>query len=292
MLVSLNGQFYNLQKKKNITIFQLCNELGIEIPCFCYHEKLTIAGNCRMCLVEVQSSIKLVIACAMSVMPFMKILTNTSRVLRARKSILEFLLISHPLDCPICDQASECDLQDLTISYGSFKGRFFEKYKRSVVDQKENSVIIKLIITRCIHCLRCVRFLEEFSSSTSLGTIGRGAFTQIGSFIKDSFVKDEISANVVDLCPVGALTSNAYSFVSRSWELENFNSFDILDSMGSSILVHSFNNKIVRILPHIDNSRNEDWITNKARFMFDALTVNRLMYPAIFVKYHGLVLLG
>jgi len=200
------------QVPKGSTIIQACELAGTEIPRFCYHERLSIAGNCRMCLVEVERSPKLVASCAMPVMDGMKVKTSTDRVKKAREGVLEFLLANHPLDCPICDQGGECDLQDQAMIFGSDRGRFFE-YKRSVED-KYIGPLIKTIMTRCIHCTRCVRFGTEIAGVEALGTTGRGRDTEIGTYVEKMF-DSELSGNVIDLCPVGALTEKSYSFSSE-----------------------------------------------------------------------------
>mmetsp|Transcript_19792 Transcript_19792/g.27626 ORF Transcript_19792/g.27626 Transcript_19792/m.27626 type:complete len:303 (-) Transcript_19792:91-999(-) len=195
-----------------ITILQACAQAGIEIPRFCYHEKLSIAGNCRMCLVEVAKTPKPVASCAMPVVPGMKVFTNTVMVKKAREGVMEFLLANHPLDCPICDQGGECDLQDQAMVFGSDRGRFYE-YKRAVED-KDIGPVIKTIMTRCIHCTRCVRFAEEVADVPVLGTTGRGNATEIGTYIENLFDSD-MSGNVIDICPVGALTSKSYTFINK-----------------------------------------------------------------------------
>jgi len=198
---------------KTYTVLQACSTAGVEVPRFCYHEKLSIAGNCRMCLVEVSNSKKLVASCAVPVSENLKIYTNNLRVKKARESVLEFLLANHPLDCPICDQGGECDLQDITVSFGSDRGRFYELEKRAVED-KYCGPLIKTVMTRCIHCTRCIRFISEISGYPDFGTTGRGARMEVGTYISKSLL-DELSANIIDLCPVGALTSKPYSFTSR-----------------------------------------------------------------------------
>jgi NADH dehydrogenase/NADH:ubiquinone oxidoreductase subunit G len=213
MIIKLNNKFLYLNKNTNLTIFQLCLEYAINIPNFCYFEKLSIAGNCRMCIVEILNAKNLIVSCATKLLNNMQIFTSTIRVKKARKGIIEFLLINHPLDCPICDQGGECDLQDITLIYGSFKGRFYENFKRSKKDENFGP-LINSIMTRCIHCTRCVRFLNEVSGSFHLGLIGRGFFSQISTY-KENFLIDELSGNIIDLCPVGALTSKPYSFKSR-----------------------------------------------------------------------------
>jgi len=283
--IFVNKKFYIINKP--LTLIQACSYLGIEIPRFCYHEKLTIAGNCRMCLLEVSrnergSSVpKPVASCAIPALEGMHIHNNTIMVKKARESVLEFLLINHPLDCPICDQGGECDLQDQTIIFGSDRGRFYEN-KRSVID-KYCGPLIKTIMTRCIHCTRCVRFGSEIAGVNFLGTTGRGYNTEIGSYI-NQLTFSEISGNVIDLCPVGALTSKPYAFAARSWELKSIETIDILDSIGSNIRIDIRGSEIMRILPRLNESINEDWITDKTRFFYDGLKVQKLQTPFIKLK--------
>ena len=263
---------------KNLTVLQACNNLKIEIPKFCFQENLQIAGNCRMCLVEIENSPKPVASCAMPVMNNMKIFTDTPLVQKARESVLEFLLINHPLDCPICDQASECDLQDQTMIFGSDRSRFF--FKKRGVEDKNCGPFIKTIMTRCIHCTRCVRFANEICGIDNLGTTGRGNKTEINFYHKEIFTS-EFSGNLIDLCPVGALTSKPFSFKARSWELKQKEGIDVLDGIGSNIKINIFNNEIVRILPKTNFNINKEWISNKTRFFFDSLKYQRLEYPLI-----------
>jgi NADH-quinone oxidoreductase chain G len=262
------------------TILQSSSRVGVQIPRFCYHEKLSIAGNCRMCLVELvyPKSIKPVASCALPIVDNMKIFTNTTMVKKARESVIEFLLVNHPLDCPICDQGGECDLQDQTILYGSDRGRFYEN-KRSVED-KEVGPLVKTIMTRCIHCTRCVRFCNEIAGIEILGVLGRGGSMEIGTFI-EKFLDTEISGNVIDLCPVGALTSKPYSFTARPWELRSVFTMDVLDSFCSSIRIDLRGLEILRILPLNDNFCNEEWISDKTRFFYDGLKRQRLQNPLI-----------
>jgi NADH dehydrogenase/NADH:ubiquinone oxidoreductase subunit G len=209
--ITINNNKYDF--RNDLTILQACEQVNITIPRFCYHDKLSVAGNCRMCLVEVEKSPKPVASCAMPIANNMVIFTDTPLVKKAREAVLEFLLINHPLDCPICDQGGECDLQDITLNYGSDRSRFFE-FKRGVED-KECGPIIKTIMTRCIHCTRCIRFVSEIAGTDYLGTLGRGENTEIGTYI-NKFIKTELSGNLVDLCPVGALTSKPYAFSART----------------------------------------------------------------------------
>ena len=263
----IDGVYYK-EKDENVTIFQKCFEKKIDIPCFCYHENLSIAGNCRMCLVEINTSIKLVASCAMPLVNGMKIETNNLRVKKARESIIEFLLINHPLDCPICDQGGECDLQEITLVYGSDRGRYYEYAKRAVID-KDGGPFIKMIMTRCIHCTRCVRFLNEVSGEFSLGMLNRGNSSEISPFIINKLI-DELSGNIIDLCPVGALTSKPYAFTARPWELNYVESIDILDSICSNVRIDYLGDKIYRVLPVYNKNLNEDWITNRVRFFYDS----------------------
>jgi len=209
--IIINNKKYMFEK--NITVLQACEQAGVTIPRFCYHEKLSVAGNCRMCLVEIEKSPKPVASCAMPISNGMAIFTETPLVKKAREAVLEFLLINHPLDCPICDQGGECDLQDLTLNYGSDRGRFFEL--KHGVEDKECGPLIKTIMTRCIHCTRCVRFLSEVAGLEVFGALGRGELMEIGTYL-NKYLKTEISGNLIDLCPVGALTSKPYAFLARN----------------------------------------------------------------------------
>src|SRR3989338_1690144 len=260
------------------TILQISEIMGISIPRFCYHESLSIAGNSRMCMVEVQKTIKPVIACATSISKDMVIFTNTELVKIARENVLELLLINHPLDCPICDQGGECDLQDEALIYGTDRGRFIDN-KRSVED-KELGPIIKTIMTRCIHCTRCVRYAEEVAGVPILGTMGRGGDTEIGTYVTTLF-NSEVTGNIIDLCPVGALTSKPYAFKARSWELQSTEAFDIFDSLVSFIRIDVKGNEIMRVLPRRNDNINKEWITDKIRFFYEGAKLNRLMFPLI-----------
>jgi NADH dehydrogenase/NADH:ubiquinone oxidoreductase subunit G len=248
--------YYLDESKIKGTIFQVCERHKKYIPCFCYHESLSIAGNRRMCLVEVSNSLKLVASCAKPMEKEIKILLSSKRVERAREAVLEFLLINHPLDCPICDQGGECDLQDISLVFGSDRGRYYERIKRAVYDRECGS-LIKMVLTRCIHCTRCVRFLSEIGDERELGMLGRGELSEIGTFLRKAIVS-EMSGNIIDLCPVGALTSRPYAFTARPWELNMVESIDLLDSSLSSIRIEYLNNKIYRILPVYSKSVNKD----------------------------------
>jgi len=277
--VFINNIAYTCQKNLNFTILQLCETFLIQqIPVFCYHEKLSIAANCRMCLVEVEKMPKPIASCSMPISDGMKIFTETPLVRKARESVLEFLLLNHPLDCPICDQGGECDLQDQSMLFGSDTSRFF-LYKRGIID-KNCGPLIKTIMTRCIHCTRCVRFASEILNIDNFGVTGRGTLSEIGFYI-ETIIESELSGNLIDLCPVGALTSKPYAFKTRSWELKITNTVDISDGLGSNILVYSQNSEIIRILPKLNININENWISDKTRFSFDGLQLQRIDVPLI-----------
>ena len=260
----------------NSTVLEACESIGIEVPRFCFHERLSVAGNCRMCLVEIEKSPKPVASCAMPVMNNMQVFTDTPLVKKAREGVLEFLLMNHPLDCPICDQGGECDLQDQAMVFGGDKSRFFE-YKRGVED-KNCGPLIKTIMTRCIHCTRCVRFAADIAGIEDLGTTNRGRDTEIGTYVSKVF-QSELSGNVIDLCPVGALTSKPYTFIARPWELRTTETIDLSDAVGSNIKVDFKETEVVRVLPRINEGLNEEWISDKSRFSFDALKIQRLDTP-------------
>ena len=293
--IIINNKQYSFEK--NITVLQACEYVNIIIPRFCYHEKLSIAGSCRMCLVEIEKSPKPVASCAMPITKGMVIFTDTPLVKKAQESVLELLLINHPLDCPICDQGGECDLQDITINFGSDRSRFFE-IKR-IVEDKDCGPILKTIMTRCIHCTRCVRFLSELAGADYLGSIGRGDVMEIGTYL-NKFIKTELSGNLIDICPVGAITSKPFSFKARNWELKKIETIDFTDSLCSNIVIHTRNdtisfkfsdknnlNKILRILPKKNDSINETWISDKTRFSYDGsnnLRLNSLIYKNNFLN--------
>ncbi len=272
----VNDFQYTINNK--LTLIQACLKNKVDIPRFCFHEKLSIAGNCRMCLVEDLKQVKPLASCAINVSNSMSIYTNTLKVKKARESVLEFLLANHPLDCPICDQGGECDLQDQSIVFGSDRGRFYE-FKRAVED-KDCGPLIKTIMNRCIHCTRCVRFSNEVAGVNILGITGRGSRMEIGFYI-ENLMRSELSGNVIDLCPVGALTSKPFAFTSRPWELKSYNSIDILDSLHSNIRVDVRGTKIMRILPRVNYDLNEDWITDKVRFSYDSFRRQRLYDPMV-----------
>jgi len=277
--IKINDKAYILEKNEvETTLIQFLDRNHIKIPRFCYHEALSIAGNCRMCLVEIVGGVKLVISCATQILEGLEVLTNSILVKKARESILEFLLINHPLDCPICDQGGECDLQDQTSLFGSDRSRFSE-IKRSVFD-KNFGPFIKTIMTRCIHCTRCVRFMEDIAKEPVLGLFGRGKNSEI-SLYNNIKIETNISGNLIDICPVGALTSKPYAFKVRPWELNITFTIDILDSLNSTIIVNTKQNKIMRILPKINPEINGFWITDYIRFIYDSVYNNRLLVPAL-----------
>ena len=264
------------------TVLQACEAAGKEIPRFCYHERLSIAGNCRMCLVEMEKSPKPVASCAMPVMDGQVIKTNTPMVKKAREGVMEFLLINHPLDCPICDQGGECDLQDQAFNYGGGRSRY-ELNKRSV-DQKYMGPLIKTHMNRCIHCTRCVRFSEEVAGVSEIGAINRGENMEITTFLENT-IESEMSGNVIDLCPVGALTSKPYSYEARPWELNKVETIDVMDAVGSNIRMDSKGWEVKRVLPRINDEINEEWISDKTRYACDGLSNNRIDAP--YIKKNG-----
>ena len=274
--ININGK--EVEFEKGMTVLQACEIAKVEIPRFCYHEKLSIAGNCRMCLVEMERSAKPIASCAMPAAEGMNIKTNTEFVKKARKGVMEFLLANHPLDCPVCDQGGECDLQDQSLFYGFDKSRFSEN-KRAVKD-KYMGPLIKTQMTRCIHCTRCVRFAEEVAGVPEIGAIGRGENMEITTYLEQSMTS-ELSANVIDLCPVGALTSKPYAFEARPWELKKTESIDVMDAVGSNIRVDTYGWEVKRILPRLNNEINEEWISDKTRYACDGLLKQRLDVPYI-----------
>jgi NADH-quinone oxidoreductase subunit G len=271
-----------IEVESGLTVFQACKQAGKEIPHFCFHERLNIAGNCRMCLVEMEKSPKPIASCAMAASEGMVIHTNTPMVQKAREGVMEFLLINHPLDCPICDKGGECDLQDQAFKYGSGKNRFYEN-KRSVKD-KYMGPLIKTHMTRCIHCTRCIRFATEVAGIEEIGAIHRGEHMEVTSYLEKT-VTSELSGNMIDICPVGALTSKPYAFKARSWELTKTESIDVLDAVGSNIRIDSRGLEVMRILPKINEDINEEWISDKARFAYDGLKYQRLDRP--YIKKNG-----
>ena len=274
--IKINGN--DIEFQKGMTVLQACELADVEIPRFCYHEKLSIAGNCRMCLVELEKSPKPIASCAMPAAEGMNIKTNTAFIEKARKGVMEFLLANHPLDCPVCDQGGECDLQDQSMYYGVDKSRFVENKRQ--VKEKYMGPLIKTQMTRCIHCTRCVRFATEIAGVPEIGAIGRGENMEITTYLEKA-MESELSANVIDLCPVGALTSKPYAFEARPWELKKTESIDVMDAVGSNIRVDSYNWEVKRILPRLNNEINEEWISDKTRYSCDGLLKQRLDIPYV-----------
>ncbi len=261
------------------TVLQACEAAGKEIPRFCYHERLSIAGNCRMCLVEVKPGPpKPQASCALPAMDNQEVRTNSDMVKKAREGVMEFLLINHPLDCPICDQGGECDLQDQSVAYGRGGSRYDEN-KRAVTE-KYMGPIIKTVMTRCIHCTRCVRFAEEVAGTEQIGAIGRGENMQITSYLEKA-VSSELSGNVIDLCPVGALTSRPYAYEARPWELKKTLGIDVMDAVGTNIRFDSRGREVLRVLPRVNDDVNEEWAHDKTRYAVDGLMRRRLDKPYV-----------
>ncbi len=277
-MLKLKVNDIDIEVEEGLTVLQACEQVGVEIPRFCYHEKLSIAGNCRMCLVEMDNSPKLIASCAMPATDGMVIKTNTEKVENSRKGVMEFLLTNHPLDCPVCDQGGECDLQDQSMYYGIDKSRF--KENKRYVSEKNMGPLIKTQMTRCIHCTRCIRFITEVAGVPELGAIGRGENMQISTYLEQS-MESELSANVIDLCPVGALTSKPYVFEARPWELKKTETIDVMDAVGSNIRVDTYGWEVKRVLPRINEEINEEWISDKTRYACDGLKNQRLDTPYI-----------
>jgi NADH-quinone oxidoreductase subunit G len=274
--LTVNG--IEVEVEDGATVLHACEEAGVEIPRFCYHDRLSIAGNCRMCLVDMERAPKPIASCAMPAGEGMVIRTDTDRVTKAREGVMEFLLINHPLDCPICDQGGECDLQDQAMGYG-FDSSRYEENKRAVED-KHMGPLISTTMTRCIHCTRCVRFATEVAGVPELGAIGRGESMEITTYLEKTLAS-ELSANVIDLCPVGALTSKPYAFTARPWELNKTESVDVMDAVGSNIRVDSRGAQVLRVLPRLNEDINEEWISDKTRYAIDGLRRQRLDRPYI-----------
>lgn len=267
-----------IEVPEGMTVLQAAEMLNIEIPVFCYHSKLSIDGNCRMCLVEMDKSIKPIASCAMPACEGMVIRTQTPMVKKARQGVLEFLLINHPLDCPICDQGGECDLQDITMAYGGDTSRYALN-KRAVPD-KEFGPLIETAMNRCIQCTRCIRFATEIAGVPELGATGRGEEMEVGTYVQKA-ITSELSGNMIDICPVGALTSKPYNYRGRPWELSCTPSIDVLDAVGSAIRIDSRGREVMRILPRQNDEVNEDWISDKTRFACDGLKYQRLDRPYV-----------
>jgi NADH-quinone oxidoreductase subunit G len=274
--LTINGR--QVEVPNGMTVLQACQTIGVEIPHFCYHERLSIAGNCRMCLVEVEKMPKPVASCAQPVMDGMVVHTDNDKVKKARKGVMEFLLINHPLDCPICDQGGECDLQDQAMAYGYDRSRFHEN--KRAVDDKYMGPLVKTIMTRCIHCTRCIRFATEVAGVEEIGALNRGEHMEITTYLERSLTS-ELSGNVVDLCPVGALTSKPYAFTARSWELRKTESIDAMDALGANIRVDARGNEVMRILPRLNEEINEEWLSDKSRYVYDGLKRQRLDTPYV-----------
>ncbi|KAF2182798.1 NADH-quinone oxidoreductase [Zopfia rhizophila CBS 207.26] len=264
-------------------LIQACEKAGSTVPRYCYHEKLMIAGNCRMCLVEVERAPKPVASCAWPVQPGMVVKTDSPLVHKAREGVMEFLLANHPLDCPICDQGGECDLQDQSMRYGADRGRFHEIGGKRAVEDKNIGPLVKTSMNRCIHCTRCVRFANDVAGAPELGSTGRGNDLQIGTYLETA-LDTELSGNVIDLCPVGALTSKPYAFKARPWELYHTESIDVLDGLGSNVRIDARGIQVMRVLPRLNDDINEEWINDKSRFACDALSTQRLVNPLIRVE--------
>ncbi len=264
------------------SVLQACEAVGVEIPRFCYHERLSVAGNCRMCLVEVEKAPKPIASCAYPVADGMVVKTDTAMVRQARRGVMEFLLINHPLDCPICDQGGECDLQDQAYSYGMDHSRFAEN-KRAVKD-KYLGPLVKTFMTRCIHCTRCIRFSTEIAGVPEMGATSRGESMEVGTYIEKALTT-ELSGNLIDICPVGALLNKPYSFVARPWELRKTDSVDVHDALGTNIRVDARGSEVLRVLPRINDDVNEEWLADKSRFSHDGLKRRRLDKP--WVRQNG-----
>ncbi len=281
-MLKLKVNDIEIEVEEGLTVLQACEQAGFEIPRFCYHEKLSIAGNCRMCLVELEKSPKPIASCAMPAAEGMNIKTNTPFVEKSRKGIMEFLLANHPLDCPVCDQGGECDLQDQSMFYGIDKSRY--KENKRYVPEKYMGPLIKTQMTRCIHCTRCIRFATEVAGVPELGAIGRGEDMQITTYLEKA-MESELSANVIDLCPVGALTSKPYVFEARPWELKKTETIDVMDAVGSNIRVDTYGWEVKRVLPRINEDINEEWISDKTRYACDGLKKQRIDVP--YIKSNG-----
>lgn len=280
-LVEVTVDGAKIQVPSGFTIMQACAQAGVDIPRFCYHERLAIAGNCRMCLVQINGGSKLQASCAMPVIPDAVIVTDCDAVRKGREAVMEFLLANHPLDCPICDQGGECDLQDQAMAFGSDRSRFvFSVGSKRAVEDKALGPIVKTSMNRCIHCTRCVRFANEIAGISDLGTAGRGGSMEIGTYV-EALLDNNLSGNIIDLCPVGALTSRPYAFQARPWELRNVDSVDVMDGIGASVRIHTRGMQVMRVTPLTNDFVNEEWISDKSRYSYDALRVQRLVNPLI-----------
>ncbi|MFL2687566.1 MAG: NADH-quinone oxidoreductase subunit NuoG [Alphaproteobacteria bacterium] len=267
-----------IEVEAGLSVLQACEQAGVEIPRFCYHERLSVAGNCRMCLVEISPGPpKPQASCALPVADGMEVKTNTPKIEKARNGVMEFLLINHPLDCPICDQGGECDLQDQAMAYGNNGSRYAEN--KRAVKEKYMGPLVKTIMTRCIHCTRCVRFASEVAGVDAIGLLNRGEHAEISSL--EEAIHSELSGNVIDLCPVGALTSKPYAFTARPWELTKTESIDVMDAQGCNIRIDARGNEVLRVLPRLHEDINEEWISDKTRFACDGLSRQRLDTPYV-----------
>jgi len=278
--LTINGT--EIEVEKGTSVLQACEQLGLEIPRFCFHDRLSVPANCRMCLVEMAGAPKPIASCAMAAADGMNITTNSERIIKARKGVMELMLANHPLDCPICDQGGECDLQDQAVGYGYDRGRYHEE-KRAVQD-KYLGPLVQTVMTRCIHCTRCVRFCDEIAGVPAMGEIGRGEHTEIGNYIQNA-IASELSGNLVDVCPVGALTAKPYAFHARPWEMRKTQSIDVLDAVGTNIRIDARGGEVLRILPRLHEDVNEEWLADKSRYALDGLTKNRLDKP--YIRRHG-----
>lgn len=276
--IKLNKSFLDLNKYTNFTYIEVLLSLNIRVPHLCYHNQLPVSGNCRLCLGIIGADRKPAPLCATSVRPNDIVDYNSARVRRLRQDVLEFLLINHPMDCPSCDQGGECDLQDYSYNFGTDRSRHTFSYKKAILN-KDRGSLVKTVMNRCINCTRCTRFFAEVVGSTLVGIIGRGINSEISSYVETKFADCEFSGNVIDLCPVGALTSHSNAFAYRPWNLKRLNSFDALDSLGSFITVHFFGSNIVKITPHINYNLNLNWISDKVRYMYDGLYKQRILKP-------------
>ncbi|MDH5361026.1 MAG: NADH-quinone oxidoreductase subunit NuoG, partial [Gammaproteobacteria bacterium] len=278
--IEING--IAIQARDGVMLIEAADEAGIRVPRFCYHKKLSVAANCRMCLVEVEKAPKPMPACATPVTEGMVVFTKSKKALAAQKAVMEFLLINHPLDCPICDQGGECDLQEMALGYGQDVSRFSEN--KRVVAAKNIGPLIATDMTRCIHCTRCVRFGQEVAGIREMGATGRGEHTEIGTYIEKS-ISSEVSANIIDLCPVGALTSKPFRYSARPWELNDRPTVAPHDCLGSNIFVQTRRNQVMRVLPRENEEINEVWLSDRDRFSYLAVNSSqRLTAPMIKVN--------
>lgn len=276
--VTVDGKTVSIEAGSSI--IQAADKAGVTIPRYCYHDKLAIAGNCRMCLVDVERMPKLIASCAVPVQNGMVVHTTSERITKAREGVTEMLLENHPLDCPVCDQGGECDLQDQSQRYGSDRGRFKEVMGKRAVENKPIGPLVKTSMNRCIHCTRCVRFMNDVAGAPEFGTAGRGNDMQIGTYIERN-INSEMSGNIIDLCPVGALTSKPYAFRARPWELKRTETIDVHDAVGSNVRVDARGIEVMRVLPRLNDEINEEWISDKSRFACDGLKTQRLTTPLI-----------